>query len=147
VRGGRISVEPTLQLPGHPEVYVIGDMVHLEQNGEALPQLAAVAMRQGKMAARNIAAGLAGKPLRPFHYPLQGWMLATIGRNSAVVQVRRLHVDGFLGWVSWLTLHLALLISFRSRILVLINWAYAYFFYDRPVRLMVRAAREPRQDD
>jgi hypothetical protein len=99
------------------------------------------------------ASGGAGHPrhrqrsdAEPFRYVNKG-TLATIGRNAAVVQMGRLRFTGFIGWVTWLTIHLILLINFRSRVLVLINWAYDYFFYDRPVRLIVRAAREARESE
>jgi NADH:ubiquinone reductase (H+-translocating) len=146
-RGGRVPVGPTLQLAGHPEVFVIGDLAHaVDQDGSPLPQLAAVAQQQGKAVARAIKALDRGQPPKPFRYRDKG-ILATIGRNAAVVQMGRLRIHGFIGWVTWLTVHLILLISFRSRILVLINWAYDYFFYDRPVRLILRADRSTRDDE
>jgi NADH dehydrogenase len=146
-RGGRVPVTPTLQLEGHPEVFVIGDLAHaVDAAGNPLPQLAAVAVQQGKAAAQGIRALASGRPVAPFRYRDKG-ILATIGRNAAVVQIRRLRFHGFIGWVTWLTVHLILLISFRSRILVLINWAYDYFFYDRPVRLILRAVRSPRDSE
>ena len=146
-RGGRVPVAPTLQLAGHPEVFVIGDLAHaVDQDGRPLPQLAAVAQQQGKAVARAIKAVVKGRPPEPFRYRDRG-ILATIGRNAAVVQMGKLRFHGFIGWVTWLTVHLILLISFRSRILVLINWAYDYFFYDRPVRLILRAARSTRDDE
>ena len=146
-RGGRVPVEPTLQLPAHPEVFVIGDLAHVvDIGGKALPQLAAVAIQQGKAVARGIKSLAAGGPVEPFRYKDKG-ILATIGRNAAVVQMGRLRFHGFAGWVTWLTVHLVLLISFRSRVLVLISWAYDYFFYDRPVRLILRAGRTQRESD
>lgn len=146
-RGGRVPVTPSMQLEGHPEVFVIGDMAHaVDADGNPLPQLAAVAVQQGKAVARGLKALAAGRPVAAFRYRDKG-ILATIGRNAAVVQVGRLRVHGFVGWVTWLTVHLVLLISFRSRILVLINWAYDYFFYDRPVRLILEAARSRRESD
>jgi len=145
--GGRVPVGPALQLVAHPEVFVIGDMaLTTDQKGQPLPQLAAVAQQQGKAVARAIRAIDKGKTPKPFRYVNRG-TLATIGRNAAVVQVGRLRFTGFIGWVTWLTVHLILLINFRSRVLVLINWAYDYFFYDRPVRLIVRAAREAREHE
>ena len=146
-RGGRVPVGPNLQLSGHDEVFVIGDMAQaVDPAGQPLPQLAAVAMQQGRAVARAIRAIEKGDPPKPFRYVNKG-TLATIGRNAAVVQVGRLRVTGFVGWVTWLTIHLILLINFRSRILVLINWAYDYFFYDRPVRLIVKATREARENE
>lgn len=142
-RTGRVPVEPTLQLPGHPEVFVIGDVAEVLHEGKALPPLAGVALQEGRAVARNIVALTQGRTPRPFRYFDRGTM-ATLGRNQAVVDIRGLRLRGFIGWVTWLTVHLVLLITFRSRILVLISWAYDYFFYDRPVRLIVRAEREPR---
>ncbi|MEA2647346.1 MAG: hypothetical protein QOE92_2429, partial [Chloroflexota bacterium] len=142
-RGGRVVVDEYLRLPGHDRVFCIGDMAECLHHGAALPQLAAVALQQGRNVARTIAADVARRPAKPFSYFDRGTM-ATIGRNAAVVDIRGLQLKGFIGWVTWLTVHLVLLITFRSRVLVLINWAYDYLFYDRPVRLIVRAAREPR---
>lgn len=146
-RGGRVPVTSTMQLEGHPEVFVIGDLADaVGSDGSPLPQLAAVAVQQGKAVARGIKAHAAGRPLAPFRHRDKG-ILATIGRNAAVVQLGRLRFHGFFGWVTWLTVHLILLISFRSRVLVLINWTYDYFFYDRPVRLILKAARTPRDSE
>jgi NADH:ubiquinone reductase (H+-translocating) len=144
-RTGKVPVEPTMQVSGHPEVFVVGDIAETLHRDVALPPLAGVALQEGRAVARNIAARLQGRPLKPFRYFDRGTM-ATIGRNQAVVDIRGLHVSGFIGWVTWLAVHLVLLITFRSRILVLISWAYDYLFYDRPVRLIVRAEREPRVD-
>ena len=141
--GGRVPVQPTLQLDGHPEVYVIGDMALALSDGLPLPQLASVAQQQGKRAARNVERQLRGLEPEPFRYFDRGTM-ATIGRNAAVADIRGIRLRGFLGWVTWLLVHLVLLISFRNRVLVMMSWAYDYFFYDRPVRLVVRADREPR---
>jgi NADH dehydrogenase len=141
--GGRVQVDDHLRLPDQKEIYVIGDMAESMHKGNPLPQLAGVAMQQGKAVARIISADVRGRPSKPFHYFDRGTM-ATIGRNAAVVDIRGFTLKGFVGWVTWLTVHLILLVSFRSRVLVLINWAYDYFFYDRPVRLIVRADREPR---
>ncbi|HEY8531006.1 MAG TPA: NAD(P)/FAD-dependent oxidoreductase [Limnochorda sp.] len=135
-RGGRVVVEPTLQLPGHPEVFCIGDMAYLEdEEGRPLPQVAPVAIQQGEHAARNIRRLLAGKPPLPFRYRNQGTMV-TIGRNAAVAVVGRRAVTGFPAWLAWLGVHLVKLIGFRNRLLVLINWAWNYIFYDRGVRLI-----------
>ncbi|HEV3233265.1 MAG TPA: NAD(P)/FAD-dependent oxidoreductase [Candidatus Dormibacteraeota bacterium] len=140
-RGGRVRVDEFLRLPGRRDVFVIGDMAESMHAGKPLPQLAGVALQQGKAVARIIAAEARGRQPKPFHYFDRGTM-ATIGRNAAVVDIRGLTLRGFVGWVTWLLVHLVLLVTFRSRVLVLINWAYDYFFYDRPVRLIVRADRE-----
>lgn len=134
-RGGRIKVGPTLQVPGHPEVYAIGDLAAFEQAGTVLPMVAPVAIQQGERVAENIRRQLAGLPLQPFVYHDKGSM-ATIGRNAAVCQIGRIELTGFPAWVMWLVVHLIQLISFRNRLLVLINWIWDYFFFDRAVRLI-----------
>ncbi len=135
---GRIKVTPTLQLAEHPEVFVIGDVAYLEgRDGKPLPMVAPVAMQQAAVAAGNIRRLAAGKPLRPFIYKDPG-TLATIGRNAAVAHLGRWNFTGFLAWWAWLVVHLIQLIGFRNRLIVLINWAWDYIFYDRAVRLIVR---------
>ena len=131
----RVRVEPTLQAPGHPEVFVIGDAAYLEENGQPLPMVAQVAMQQGVLAAHNLQHMLAGQPLGSFHYRDLGTM-ATIGRNDAVAIIGRLKFRGFIAWVMWLTVHIIELIGFRNRLLVLVNWAWDYLFYERAVRLI-----------
>jgi len=134
---GRIPVEPTLQVPGHPEVFIIGDAAYREQDGAPLPMVAPVAIQMGKSAARNIVRLVRGKPLEPFRYRDQG-TLATIGRNAAVADVFGIQASGFLAWVMWLGIHIIQLIGFRNKIFVLINWAWDYFFYERAARLITR---------
>ena len=136
-RQGRIPVEPTLQVPGHPEVFIIGDAAYREQDGEPLPMVAPVAIQMGQAVARNIRRLLRGHPLRPFHYRDQG-TLATIGRNAAVANVYGLKLSGFPAWVMWLVVHIIQLIGFRNKLFVLINWAWDYFFYERAARLITR---------
>jgi NADH dehydrogenase len=136
--GRRIRVEPTLQLPGHPEVFIIGDAAYLEDDkGTPLPMLATVAQQEAKAAARNIEKILKGEQPRPFHYKDPG-LLATIGRNAAVARIWGLSFSGFIAWVIWVGLHIYRLIGFRNRILVLINWAWDYFFYENQVRLITK---------
>jgi NADH dehydrogenase len=135
-RNGRVFVQPTLQLAHYPEVYVIGDLVQGEQNGHPLPMLAPVAMQQGTMAAQNIIRQVAGVDPLPFRYRDPGTMV-TIGRNAAVVSLHGRTFTGFPAWVVWLSVHLFKLIGFRNRLLVLINWAWDYFFYERAVRLIL----------
>jgi NADH dehydrogenase len=133
---GRVRLAPTLQLPGHPEVFVIGDAAYLEDEaGAPLPMMAPVAQQQADHVAKSIRRALRGEPLLPFRYRNPGSM-ATIGRNAAVAWVRGVQVSGFFAWVAWLLLHIVLLIGFRNRLLVLINWAWDYFLYDRAVRLI-----------
>lgn len=137
VAGGRMEVLPSLQLLEHPQVYVIGDAAFLKENDKPLPMVATVATQQGNHAAANILAELAGRPLKPFKYRDLGSM-ATIGRNAAVAYSFGFKFRGFLAWVVWLVVHLTGLIGFRNRLIVLINWAWDYFFYDRAVRLISR---------
>jgi NADH dehydrogenase len=135
---GRVRVEPTLQLPQHPEVFIIGDAAYMEdEKGQPLPMLATVAQQQAKTAARNIQQTLRGEKLEPFRYKDPG-LLATIGRNAAVARIWGLSFSGFIAWVIWVALHIFRLIGFRNRLVVLINWAWDYFFYDNQVRLITR---------
>jgi NADH dehydrogenase len=136
-RGARVKVEPTLNLPDHPDVFAIGDMAYLEgyKNGQAYPMVAAVAIQQGAQAAHNILAQIDREPMRPFRYFDKGQM-ATIGRRAAVLDAFGVRLSGFLAWLGWLLIHLIELIGFRNRLIVLANWAYNYFTYDRGVRLI-----------
>jgi len=136
-RQGRIPVQPTLQAPGHPDVFIIGDAAYREENGEPLPMVAPVAIQMGQAVARNITRQLRGQPLEPFRYRDQG-TLATIGRNAAVAHVFGLKLSGFPAWVMWLVVHIIQLIGFRNKLFVLINWAWDYFFYERAARLITR---------
>src|SRR5580704_8518187 len=114
-RAGRVLVNPDLSLPGHPEVFVIGDLASLkDKNGNPLPGLAPVAMQQGKATAKNIERELRGNPRQNFHYLDKG-SLATIGRAAAVAQFGKVHISGFLAWLSWLFVHIFFLIGFRNR--------------------------------
>jgi NADH dehydrogenase len=140
-RQGRVPVSPTLQLEGHPEVFVIGDLAGLQD----LPMLAQVAMQEAKHVGRTIRATLTGRPSRPFRYHDPG-IMATIGRNSAVAQIGPVRLSGFLGGGMWLVVHLANIVTFRARLIVLLNWAWDYLFYDRPVRLLLRADPPPTED-
>ncbi|MBI2913502.1 MAG: NAD(P)/FAD-dependent oxidoreductase [Chloroflexi bacterium] len=133
---GRLTVMASLQLPEHREVYVIGDMAHVGgPDSLPHPMLAPVAIQQADLVAENIRRQLAGKPAKRFVYRDRGTMV-TIGRNAAVASVYGLQLSGFLAWVIWLTVHLVWLIGFRNRLLVLVNWAWNYFTYDRAVRLI-----------
>lgn len=134
--GGRIRVELTLQVPGHPEAYVIGDLAYLEApDGLAYPMVAPVAMQQGELAAANIRRALAGERQQPFRYRDRGTM-ATIGRRKAVAKVFGLQLTGFIAWSMWLVVHLLQLVGLRNRVLVLVNWAWNYVRYDRANRLV-----------
>jgi len=135
-RQGRLVVAPTLQLPDHPEVYVIGDAAYLtDEHGQPLPMVAPVAMQQADVAAGNIRRSIAGAPLEPFEYRDPG-ELATIGRNAAVAHIGRWKFTGFPAWLVWLVVHILQLIGFRNRLIVLINWIWDYIFYDRAIRLI-----------
>jgi len=136
-RQGRIAVEPTLQVAGHPEVYVIGDAAYRETNVVPLPMVAPVAIQMAETVAGNIVRTLRGAPLREFRYRDQG-TLATIGRNAAVAHVFGLQLSGFPAWVMWLVVHIIQLIGFRNKLFVLLNWAWDYFFYERAARLITR---------
>ena len=137
-RQARIRVGDTLQIPGHPVVFVVGDLAGA-QDGQALfPMLIPVAMQEGRHVGATISDMVGGGGARKFHYKDPG-IMATIGRNSAVAQLGGVHLSGFLGWLLWLGVHLVNVISFRSRLVVLVNWAWEYLFYDRPVRIIVRA--------
>jgi NADH dehydrogenase len=133
---GRVRTDTFLRVPSHPEVFVIGDAAYVENgNGQPLPMLATVAQQQAKVTAENIQRILKAKELKPFHYKDPG-LLATIGRNAAVARIWGLSFSGFIAWVIWVVLHIYRLIGFRNRILVLINWAWDYFFYENQVRLI-----------
>jgi NADH dehydrogenase len=150
-RAGRVLVKADLSIPGHPEVFVIGDLAALKDaSGNMLPGVAPVAILEGRFVAKLIAKELnSGVPsfshsLReggdsdsrsPFHYHDKG-SLATIGRAAAVAQFGRIHISGFLAWLAWLFVHILFLIGFRNRVLVIIQWAWSYVTYERGARLI-----------
>ena len=140
-RQARVQVLPTLQLTGHPEVFVIGDLAGPVDGGAPLPMLIPVAMQEGRHVAATIKEIQRGYGATNFLYRDPG-IMATIGRNSAVAQLGPVRLTGFLGWLMWLGVHLINVISFRSRLVVLVNWAWDYLFFDRPIRLIVRAATD-----
>ena len=140
-RAGRVKVEPDLSIPGHPEVFVVGDLATMtDEHGKPLPGLAPVAMQQGKWVGHQIAADLAGNPRKPFHYLDKG-TLATIGRAAAVAEIGRIHISGFFAWLAWLFIHIFFLIGFRNRILVMFQWAWSYWTYERAARLITGESR------
>jgi len=141
-RAGRVMVEPDLSVPSHPEVFVIGDAAHVVCGGRTVPGVAPAAMQQGRSAGRNIARSLAGKERMPFNYFNKG-DLATIGRHKAVADFGHFRFAGRFAWWLWLTIHIMYLIGFRNRVMVLIEWAYAYFTYQRGVRLITGSDRVP----
>jgi NADH dehydrogenase len=136
-RAGRVMVEPDLSVPGHPGIFVIGDLCcFTHQGGKPLPGVAPVAMQQGKYVARLIQRRLAGreKPA-PFHYFNKG-NLATVGRNRAVAEFGKLHISGFPAWFTWVFVHLMYLVEFDNRLLVFTEWVYNYFTRNRGARLI-----------
>ena len=146
-RAGRVAVNPDLSLPGHPEIFVIGDLATLkDENGRLLPGVAPVAMQEGKATAHNIAAELRGEPRKNFHYFNKG-SLATIGRAAAVAEFGKIHISGFLAWLAWLFIHVFFLIGFRNRIIVLVQWAWSYFTYERGARLITGDTHLPGWDE
>src|SRR5665213_127669 len=136
-RAGRVMVQPDLSLPGHPEVLVVGDLASIACDGRAVPGIAPAAKQMGAHAAKCISASLAGRSRSAFHYRDYG-TLATIGRRAAVVEMRGHQLSGTLAWCFWLSAHIFFLIGFRNRLVVLIDWAWAYFSYDRSARIIVR---------
>ncbi|MFV9505235.1 MAG: NAD(P)/FAD-dependent oxidoreductase [Oscillochloridaceae bacterium umkhey_bin13] len=152
-RGGRIPVLPTLNLASHPEVFAIGDIAYLEppktsrtnERPAAYPMVAPVAIQMAERAAQNILARTQRRPLKPFRYFDKGNM-ATIGRRSAVLDAFGLRMTGYLAWVGWLVVHLMSLVGFRNRVVVLLNWAYSYFTYDRGLRL-ITGMKPPREQE
>ena len=142
-RAGRVLVNPDLSLPGHREVFVIGDLASLkDKKGKMLPGVAPVALQEGVAAAGNIERDLHGEARRDFDYFDKG-NLATIGRAAAVAEFGKIHISGFLAWLSWLFVHIFFLIGFRNRIIVLIQWAWSYFTYERGARLITGDQRLP----
>jgi NADH dehydrogenase len=143
-RQGHVVVGPDLTIPGHPEIFVIGDLACFEQDGNPLPGVAPVAMQQGRYAARVIRNRLEHKTSEPFRYFDKG-SLAVIGRKSAVVQIGRLHVTGVIAWLMWLFIHLMYLVGFGNRLIVFIRWGIQYVTFDRGARLITGepAARAP----
>jgi len=135
-RAGRVLVNADMSVPGYREVFVIGDLAALkDKNGQLVPGVAPAAIQQGKATARNIVNDLQGKPRRDFHYVNKG-SLATIGRAAAIAEFGKIHISGFIAWLSWLFVHIFFLIGFRNRILVMIQWAWSYFTYERGAQLI-----------
>ncbi len=141
-RAGRVLVEPDLSVPGHPEIFVIGDLATLkDEHGKPLPGVAPTAIQEGKYVARQIKADLAGEPRKPFHYWDKG-SLATIGRAAAVAEFGKIHISGFLAWLSWLFIHIFFLIGFRNRVIVMFQWAWSYITYERGARVITGSERK-----
>lgn len=146
-RAGRVLVNSDLSIAGHPEVFVIGDLAALkDEHGKLLPGVAPVAMQEGTATAKNIQRDLQREPRQNFHYLDKG-SLATIGRAAAVADFGRFHVSGFIAWLSWLFIHIFFLIGFRNRLIVMIQWAWSYFTYERGARLITGDDRLPGWND
>jgi NADH dehydrogenase len=149
-------VQPDLSLPSHPEVFVIGDLAALkDEKGNLLPGVAPVAIQQGRFVAKVIREDVESHPrTAAFHYWDKG-SLATIGRAAAVAEFGRIHISGFVAWLSWLFVHIFFLIGFRNRLLVFIQWAWSYVTYERGARLITggtylpgwAAAQHPTESD
>jgi NADH dehydrogenase len=140
-RAGRVLVAPDCTVPGHPEVFVLGDLATLKDaSGQVVPGVAPAAMQMGAFVARvlanDIRAPVAARPPRPaFRYRNKGSM-ATIGRSRAVAEIGRLRFSGFPAWIAWLSIHLVFLIGLRNRLSVFLNWVYSYFTYKRGARVV-----------
>jgi NADH dehydrogenase len=140
-RAGRVPVQPDLSLPAHSEVFVIGDVATLAgKDGKPLPGVAQVAMQQGDQAGQNVLHRIAGEPTASFRYKNLGNM-ATIGRNHAIADIGPVKIDGFVAWLIWLFIHILNLIGFRNRAVVMIQWMWSYFTFQRGARLITSTAK------
>ncbi len=138
-RAGRVFIEPDLTVPGHPEIFVIGDLANFpDPAGKPLPGVAQVAIQQGRHAARNIELACRGEPLRVFRYRDPG-NLAVLGRAAAIADLKRIRLSGFPAWLFWCFVHILYLIGFRNRFIVLFEWAWAYVTWQRGARLITGA--------
>jgi len=142
-RAGRVKVGPDLSVPGHPSIFVIGDLAHVPGPGGPLPGVAQVAMQQGDHVARVLRRRARGKAVRPFRYRDYGSM-ATIGRHAAVAEIAGLRLSGNLAWLLWLFVHLMKMVTFQNRVLVFVQWAWSYLTFNRAARLITETARSAR---
>ncbi|MSR40002.1 MAG: NAD(P)/FAD-dependent oxidoreductase [Planctomycetes bacterium] len=143
-RSGRVLVAADLSIQGHTEVFVVGDLMNLQQGGQPIPGIAPVAIQSGRAAAKNILRRIHGKQTLPFHYVDKG-SLATIGRASAVGKVAGFELSGYLAWFLWWLVHIAFLVGFRNRLVVMLSWAWQYFAFSRGARLITGRGWEPGQ--
>jgi NADH dehydrogenase len=134
-RSGRVFVNDRLNIDGHPEIFVIGDLARFEQNGAPVPGVAPVAIQMGQYVAKEIRRRTAGEPSQPFSYWDKGSM-ATIGRSKGIARIGKIHLSGFLAWSAWLFIHLIYLIGYRNRFFVLLNWAWQYLSWQSGARLI-----------
>ena len=138
---GRVVVEPDLSIPGHPEVFVAGDLALVKREGmPQVPGVAPAAIQEGRTAARNVMRLMRGERTKPFRYRNKG-DLAVIGRSRAIADLGKIKFTGLFAWLFWLFLHIMYLVGFRNRVSVLVQWAYAYFTYQRGVRLITNPER------
>ena len=144
-RVGHVTPEQTLALAQYPNIFIVGDLCWFVQDGKPLPGVAQVAMQQGTHAGKNILRAIAGQPLQPFRYTDYG-IMATIGRGSAVGDIFGMKISGFFAWLFWIFLHIFWLIGFRNRIVVMSEWAWAYFSLQRRVRLITGETRLPERE-
>jgi NADH dehydrogenase len=142
-RAGRIWVEEDLSVPERPAIFVVGDLIAKTQGGKPLPGVAQLALQSGRAAAQNVARRIVGQPTQPFRYTDRGSM-ATIGRHRAVAQIGRFECSGVLAWWLWLFVHLMALVDFRRRVAVVLEWAWAYFSWQRRSRVILEVPVEPR---
>ena len=141
-RAGRVQVNPDLSVPGHPSIFIVGDLAALVQDGRLIPGVGPAAIQGGRSAAKNILRELRREPRKPFHYWNKG-DLAVIGRSRAIADLGWIQFTGWFAWVFWLFVHIMYLIGFRNRIVVLFEWAYAYFTSQAGVRLITDVERYP----
>jgi NADH dehydrogenase len=142
-RSGRVEVRPDLSVPGHPEVFVAGDLARFVQDGLPVPGVAPAAIQMGRHAARNAIRRARGRRTLPFRYRDKG-QLATIGRAAAVGRIRGRDLTGLPAWLAWLGVHIAFLIGFRNRVAVLLEWAWSYATFKRDARLITDTADQRR---
>jgi NADH:ubiquinone reductase (H+-translocating) len=139
-RAGRVLVEADLSVPGHPEIFVIGDLAAVKHGERLVPGIAPAAKQMGRHTAANVLRSLKNEPTRPFHYRDYG-QLATIGRSAAVAEMGKVKMSGFPAWFVWLVAHIYFLINFRNRVVVLIDWASSYFTHNRYARIVTRTLK------
>jgi NADH dehydrogenase len=143
-KSGRVMVEPDLTVPGHPNIFVIGDLANLPHNGHPLPGVAPVAMQQGRYAAKAIQARIENKEVKSFGYFDKG-SLAVIGRAAAVAQVGKINLHGLIAWLVWLFVHLMYIVEFENRVLVFIQWGFQYITFNRGARLITGERTLPKE--
>jgi NADH:ubiquinone reductase (H+-translocating) len=141
-RSGRVFVDDRLNIEGHPEVFVLGDLAHFEQNGAPVPGVAPVAIQMGHYVAKEIRRRVSKEASKPFRYWDKGSM-ATIGRTKGIAQIGKIHLSGLIAWAAWLFIHLIYLIGFRNRLVVLLNWAWQYLSWQSGARLITGSDKLP----